>query len=68
MINAYPQDFNDSIIKPGRNTILLQTEYIMAPSLRRILLVPKELRSTGNRFNVRVTIFKAKYCDMETRC
>jgi hypothetical protein len=61
MLNEYPQEFTDSIIKPSRsNHSFSDTIYQDTVLILYYKSISEKFRRIGNRFNVR-TIFKSKH-------
>jgi hypothetical protein len=61
VLNEYPQEFTDSIMKPGRRDgASLDRLYHSTILIPYIKVISKKFRRNGNRFNVR-TIFETKY-------
>jgi hypothetical protein len=60
MLNEYPQEFVDSIIKPSRSNYPSYTIYQGTVIIPYVKGITDKLRHIGNHFNVRI-IFKTEH-------
>jgi hypothetical protein len=60
ILNEYPEEFNDSIMKPGRSNCPSDTMYQIIAIIPYVKGISEQFRHIGNCFNVR-TFFKTKH-------